>query len=319
MTRRRTVTRVAVFGDPVAHSLSPAMHNAAFRATGLAWRYDKLRVPRSRLRAALRRARRKGWRGVNLTIPLKEAALPLMDRLTPEARRAGAVNTVTFEDGRMEGHSTDGEGFLRALRDAWGFRPLGGRVIVLGAGGAARSVSVALAAAGARSIVIVNRHPARARVLSRALTRAVARTAVRAVAWPAPEAWGRMLRCADLLVNATSVGLHGGPSPVPAGAIPRRLRVADLVYNPACTALVREARARGVPAVNGAGMLVHQGALAFERWTGRCAPVRIMHRALAAALARNCRSVRASQNRCQPLAQTSGLGYRKKLKGMHAV
>jgi shikimate dehydrogenase len=311
MKRPVSVTRVAVFGDPVAHSLSPAMHNAAFRALGLAWRYGKRRVPRSRLRAALGAAKLRRWRGVNLTIPLKEAALPLMDRLTPEARRAGAVNTVTFEGGRMVGHSTDGEGFLRALRDARGYRPLGGRVVVLGAGGAARSVAAALAQAGARSIVIVNRHPARARALARALGRHRGVT-VRAVAWPAPGAWGRVLARAGLLVNATSVGLRGEPSPVPAGAMSRSLRVADLVYNPACTALLRAARSRGARAVNGEGMLVYQGALAFERWTGRRAPVRIMRRALAAAL-------KASQNRCQPLARTSRLGYRKKLKGMHAV
>jgi len=311
------VTRVAVFGDPVAHSLSPAMHNAAFRSLDLRWRYEKRRVRKARLRAALREASRRGYRGVNLTIPLKEAALRLMDRVTPAARRAGAVNTVTFECGRMEGHSTDGEGFLRSLREAWGFRPAGVRAIVLGAGGAARSVAAALAGAGARSILIVNRHPARARALARAFRRVAG--AVEGRSWPPPKAWTSLLARADLLVNATSLGLHGEPSPVPVDAMHRGLKVVDLVYNPSCTALLRAACHGGAGTLNGAGMLVHQGALAFERWTGRRAPVAIMRRALDMALAKPSRAAGASQNRCQALAHISGLRYRKKLKGMNAV
>src|SRR6185503_3216135 len=135
---------LAVFGDPVAHSLSPAMHGAALRALKLRGSYLKFRVASHDLRAALAGAVALGFRGMNLTIPLKETALPLMDRLTREARRAGAVNTVTITGGRLEGHSTDGEGFLRSLVEAWSWRPRGARVVLLGAGGAARSVAFAL-------------------------------------------------------------------------------------------------------------------------------------------------------------------------------
>ena len=285
MTRRvrAGLTRVAVFGDPVAHSLSPAMHNAAFRALGIKWVYGKERVSKARLRAALRRAMARGYRGVNLTIPLKEAALPLMDSLTPEARQARAVNTVTFESGLMEGHSTDGQGFLRALAEGRRFDPSGARVVILGAGGAARSVALALARAGARSIEILNRRPARARALARDLRR-VRNVRVRGGPLPPPDGWRARLAGARLLVNATPLGLHGEPSPVPRDALGRRLGVVDLVYNPPVTDLLRAARTRGAWGVNGAGMLVHQGALAFERWTRRRAPVAVMRRSLAAAL-----------------------------------
>jgi len=274
----------AVFGDPVAHSLSPAMHQAAYRAMGLPWRYLKIRVPRGDLAAALRMADAARLRGVNLTIPLKEAALPLMDRLTPAARRAGAVNTVTFGDGGVEGHSTDGEGFIRSLADAWRWQPRGARVVLLGAGGAARSVAFALAAAGARRLVIMNRTSARAQELAARL-RAAGEPGTAATPADA-AAWRTLLAGTDLLVNATSLGLHGEPSPVPAAALPRALRVADLIYNPPSTALLRVARARGCRIVNGEGMLVHQGALSLERWSGGRAPAEVMRRALRLELSR---------------------------------
>ncbi len=226
-------------------------------------------------------ASRLGLAGVNLTIPLKERALELMDILTPAARRAGAVNTVSFMGGRMEGHSTDGEGFLQSLAAGWGWSSRGARVVVLGAGGAARSVAFALADAGARRIMVVNRSPARAAALARSL--GDWRAAGRGLPSRAAD-WRLMLANADLLVNATPIGMHGGPSPVPAGALARGLAVADLVYNPARTALLLAARARGCRAQNGEGMLVQQGALALERWTHRRAPVEVMRGALREAL-----------------------------------
>jgi len=273
-----------VFGDPVEHSLSPAMHNAAFRSLGLPFLYLKFRVPVSSLRAALRGVRILGFRGVNLTIPLKEAALGLMDKLTPQAERVGAVNTVTIEGGRFEGHNTDGEGFLRSLRETWRFRPRGKRVMLLGAGGAARAVAFALGGAGAREIVIVNRTPGRARSLARAVARATRASVTAARLWRGTP-WERILEGADLIVNATSVGMKRGETPVPPSVVRPPIRVVDLVYSPPTTKLVGAVSRRGVRAMNGEGMLVHQGALAFERWTGMPAPVRIMRRAFRSAMA----------------------------------
>jgi len=276
----------AVFGDPVAHSLSPAMHGAAFRALGLPGIYLKFRVPVAALSDALAAAGAIGFLGVNLTIPLKEAAFRLVDSLTPEARRAGSVNTVTFgRDGRTEGHTTDGGGFLRSLREDLGMNVKGKRAVLLGAGGAAHAVAFALAGAGAYSLTILDTEPGRARRLAGAVR---AGSGV-SVEWRAADRrvrWREVLAGADLLVNATPVGMKGGDCPVPPAELAPPLAVADLVYNPPVTRLVREARRRGVRAMNGEGMLVNQGALSFERWTGIGAPVGVMRRALRAALRR---------------------------------
>ncbi len=272
---------VGVFGDPVAHSLSPAMHNAAFRAVGIAGVYMKFRVPPARLGAALRAAAALGFRGVNLTIPHKARGAALVSRLTSAARRCRSVNTITFAPGGWLGDSTDGEGFLRSLRDAWGFRARGARVVMLGAGGAARAVAFALLDAGARELVVVNRTRARGAALVRALGGG-RRARVQA---PGTDAdWADLLRGATLLVNATSLGMRGESSPVPASAMRAPLRVVDLVYHPPVTALLRAARRAGRPALNRAGMLVHQGAHAFTRWPRRRAPVPAMRQALRRAL-----------------------------------
>ncbi len=284
-----------VFGDPVSHSLSPVMHNTALKELGLACRYGKFHVPKEDLALALAGAAILGMRGINLTIPLKEAALGLMDRVTPAARRAQAVNTVSFHDGGMEGHNTDGEGFLLSLKDEWGYSPRGACAVLLGAGGAGRAVAFALMAAGVRRIVVVNRTFMRAVSLARVA--AAARTGgssslacVMARRFPSASSssaigeWRGILAGADLLVNATSIGMRGEPSQVPAVALARPLRVVDLVYTPPETDLVRLARQRGLRVMNGAGMLVHQGALSLERWTGRSVPVGTMRRALMRAL-----------------------------------
>jgi shikimate dehydrogenase len=261
------------------------MHNAAFRALGLPYVYLKFRVPVADLSRALDGAMILGFKGVNITIPLKEAVLPLVDRLTAEARRVGAVNTVTFCDGTSEGHNTDGDGFLRAMREEWDFRPHGRRAVILGAGGAARAVAFALAGHGAREVAIVNRTVDRAIRLARDVSR-VTGTLVLARRLEPGLDWSALLRDADLLVNATSVGMRGESCLVPTAALSPDLRVADLVYNPPSTALLLAARARGALNMNGCGMLVHQGALAFERWTRRRAPTAAMRLALFRSLGR---------------------------------
>lgn len=269
--------RFAVFGDPVGHSRSPVMHAAALRATGLAGTYLRFTVPRRRLRDAVAMAKEAGFRGVNLTIPLKEEAFRVPGvRPTNQARRAGAINTLTFEGDGIEGDSTDGRGFLRSLAEAWsGWSPRDARVVLLGAGGAAKSVALALSGAGVARLEIVNRTRARAARLARTLPGRAR------VANPRGAGdWRVLLRGADLLINATSLGLRGEPSPVPAPALHPALRVADLIYNPPVTSLLAAARRAGCRVVNGEGMLVHQGALSFERWTGRPAPIAAMRRAL---------------------------------------
>jgi len=277
------VTLTGLFGDPVAHSKSPAMHNAAFRSMGLPFLYLKFRVPLDMLKRELNRAALLGFRGMNLTIPLKQDAVKYMDTLTPQARRIGAVNTVTFRKGRMEGHNTDGDGFIRSLREELKFTPAGRRAVVMGAGGAARAVTFALADAGIKNLIILDSNPGRASSLASDIRRITGLEA----GWRAvnPEIrWEKILDGAELLVNATPVGMHGDASPLPPAALSRGLSVADLVYTPPVTRLIRECRRRGLRAINGSGMLILQGALSFERWTGRRAPVSVMRQALFLAL-----------------------------------
>lgn len=279
---------VGVLGWPVGHSLSPAMHNAALRALKLNWRYLLLPVHPDDIPDAVHGLRALGFAGANVTIPHKVAVCALMDELTPEALAVGAVNTIIIRDGRFTGHNTDAYGFLTALTNA-GYAPACRPALVLGAGGAARSVVYALARAGAR-VAIHNRTPERAHALAAALAPhlpGVSLQIVSAAGLPAA------LLAADLVINTTSVGMTGGPpgSPLPAGA---RLRAGatayDLIYAPRQTPFLRQARAAGLHAVGGLGMLVHQGARALELWTGRDAPVAVMQRAAQRALAARARA-----------------------------
>ncbi|HWI05518.1 MAG TPA: shikimate dehydrogenase [Acidimicrobiales bacterium] len=276
MTSAGSHTRIAaVIGSPVRHSLSPAMHNAAFRELGLDWIYVACEVAPEQVGAAFAGVRALGFGGLSVTIPHKAAALEAVDELTDAALAVGAVNTVVpVGDGRLRGENTDGAGFLASLADE-GFDP-GGRICaVVGAGGAARAVVHALAGAGAAEIVVVNRTPARAEAAA-ALAGAAGR-----VGSPAD------LSGADLVVNATPLGLAGSGSeelPVDPALLGQGQLVVDLIPNPAVTPLMRAARARGAGVAGGLGMLVHQGALAFQLWTGRPAPVGVMRSAAVRAL-----------------------------------
>lgn len=267
-----------VLGDPVDHSLSPAMHNAAFAAVGLPHLYLRYRVPTRALRSAMREARTLRMGGLNLTVPLKEAVLPFLDGVTPEAERIGAVNTIVFRpDERLVGENTDGRGFLRALRGRVTLR--GAAVVILGAGGSARAVGVALAAAGAARVTIANRTRVRGEALAERLTRA---SAAEIVAVPI-EAVGRgdALTDAMLVVNTTPLGLAGAALRVRYAATPRGCTFVDLVYGARPTPFLAGATRAGRRTLDGSMMLLHQGALAFEAWTGRRAPRAAMARALA--------------------------------------
>ncbi|MGH9277071.1 MAG: shikimate dehydrogenase [Acidimicrobiales bacterium] len=273
----------AVIGHPVGHSLSPAMHNAAFRARRLDWAYVAFDVTPDALAAAVSGMRAFGLGGLSVTIPHKEGVARLVDELSGTAEALGAVNTVVAgQNGRLRGENTDGAGFLRALREGDGFDPAHRRCLVVGAGGAARAVVKALADAGASEVVVANRTRSRAEAIV-GLAGDCGRVGV------AEEAGE-----ADLVVNATPAGMAGSgledALPLdPAHLGPGQL-VVDLVPNPAITPLIEAARERGATAANGLGMLVHQAALAFRFWTGEDAPVDVMARAALAELDRRVRA-----------------------------
>jgi shikimate dehydrogenase len=266
---------VGVIGDPVAHSLSPRLHNAAFDALGLDWVSVAFPVRAGMTAGALSAMRALEIVGLSVTMPHKEPAFAAVDDSTEVARRLEAVNCLTWRDGTLVGDSTDGEGFLAALRRAAGFDPRGRRCLVIGAGGAARAVILALADAGATDVAVVNRTAARA-----ARAAALAGSAGRVGS-------GEDVAHAELVVQATPIGMAGGNAG--SDALPFELSslhsgqvVVDLVYNPLETALLAGARAAGAEAVTGLGMLVHQAALALERWTGLGVPVEAMWAAVGA-------------------------------------
>jgi shikimate dehydrogenase len=250
-----------IFGWPVAHSRSPEMHNAAFRALGLDWRYVKLPVAPERFEETARALGASGYRGANVTIPHKLAALSVADTATTAARSVGAANTLTYEqDGSIEAHNTDAGGLLAALGDP----PHGKRTLVLGAGGAARAVVWALLEGGAAEVSIWNRTPAGAERLA-------ADFGARAVREPGAGP-------VDLVVNSTSVGLHGDSlDPLPLAGLDPAV-AADLVYRGggAETPFAAWAARAGARVVDGLEILVRQGALSFTRWTGREAPLEVM-------------------------------------------
>jgi shikimate dehydrogenase len=277
-------TRVAaVIGHPVAHSLSPALHNAAFTASGADWVYTAFDVAPGEAARALDAMRTLGLGGLSVTMPHKEAMAAAVDVCAPAARALDSVNTVVRRrDGRLEGHSTDGDGFVASLHEVG--RQVDGRaVVVLGAGGAARSVIDALARAGAASIVVVNRSAEGARLAAR-LGGAAGR--VGSIADVAD---------ADIVVNATSIGM-GAPgmsvgtdsdeTPLPIEHLRASHVVADLVYHPLDTPLLRAARLVGATAVDGLGMLVHQAALQQQLWLGRLPDTAVMRAAALAELER---------------------------------
>jgi shikimate dehydrogenase len=268
-----------VLGDPVEHSLSPAMHNAAFAALGLPHLYLRYRVQPDALPAALAEARCLNMGGLNLTIPLKEAVLPHVDRLTPEARAIGAVNTLVFRRDGILGDNTDGRGFVTSL--AGHVRVRGARAVLIGAGGAARAVAVALVRGGCHRLTLANRTGARAEALADRL-RHLGPASIDVV--PLDHlARGDALEGAAVVVNTTSAGLRGAVLPVRHAASPVRCLFVDLVYAARPTAFMAAARRAHRRALDGSGMLLHQGALAFETWTARRAPLTVMARALAEA------------------------------------
>jgi shikimate dehydrogenase len=273
-----------VLGHPVSHSRSPAMHNRAFSVLELAAVYVAFDVSPERLPDAMRGVRALGISGLNVTLPHKSAIMPLLDEVDAVAREIGAVNTVLRDGDRLLGTNTDAEGLCRALREA-GIELPGLRVTVLGAGGAARASVVGLARAGVRSVTIAARSRERSEALVAELVGLLAPVTLHAADFE-PSSLRAAFGQTDLLVQATSATLGDGPAAdhfanlLPLAALPRAASVIDLVYRPLETTVLRAANALGHPTVDGLGMLLHQGGLAFERWTGRAAPLAEMRAAL---------------------------------------
>ncbi|MBI4004291.1 MAG: shikimate dehydrogenase [Candidatus Omnitrophica bacterium] len=269
------MTRIfGVIGYPIGHSLSPAMHTAAFRALGLDALYEPFEVAPRFLAPMLRGLTLAGVEGLNVTVPLKEAVLPLLDRVDSNARAIGAVNTIVIRGRRLIGYNTDGLGLRMALQEL-GWRPRPTCAVILGAGGAARASAWELSRIRGSCLTIANRHPRRAQTLVRWLKRTHPHACIQAV--PLSEV---ALDDAELLINATTVGMRASDGlPVDARQLRRGMLVYDLVYHRQ-TPLVRAARRRGCVAANGLSMLLYQGAASLRLWLQRQPPIAVMRHAL---------------------------------------
>ena len=281
--------RAGVIGNPLSHSVSPAMFKAAFAAAGIDGAYEAWDTPPDVLEGRVDALRGTDFLGANVTIPHKQAVIPFLDGTSDTAARAGAVNTIVHADDKLIGHNTDVAGFARALREDAGFDPKGKRTMILGAGGASRAVALALVEAGAAVIFVVGRQPRKTEGVVLAMKPLTPSGTTISWAYWGDGAFLRSLKEADLVVNCTPIGVMGseqaGQSPVPAHLIEPRTLVFDVVYNPAETPLTTAAKSRGAKAVSGLGMLVYQAAESFKLWTGKDADTAAMLAAARAALA----------------------------------
>ncbi|MDE2940020.1 MAG: shikimate dehydrogenase [Chloroflexota bacterium] len=270
-------TALGIIGYPIGHSMSPVFQQAALDACGVDSRYVAYQVAPEEVEAFVNGLRQPGTLGINVTVPHKLAVMPFLDEIDDWATEAGAVNTIVNREGRLTGHNTDGYGFLRVLREGADFKPKGRRTLILGAGGAARGVVLALAREGVGVLTIANRTPERAESLAQlALNRGISARAIPLAGTDLAEA----AATAELIVNCTTIGMTHGPgedeTPLPASVIPSTALVNDLVYNPLETRLLREAAQAGAKTLGGIQMLVYQGAASFEMWLERAAPVPVM-------------------------------------------
>jgi len=279
MKSRSKIKKLAVIGDPIAHSLSPLFHNAALQKLKLPYEYRAIRVRPQDLEKFIR-GRAQGLVGFNVTLPHKESILPLLDRLSLEAKLMGAVNTVVKKEDKLIGFNTDGAGYLRSLIQNKKFSPRGKNIVLLGAGGAARGLATALGLDQAKSIKIANRTLARAMELAKGLGKQIGKVSFSAMNLEGRELENALKSC-HLLVNCTRVGLKGSAfADFPWKKLKRSALVSDIVYNPLLTPFLKAAKKHGHSIHTGEWMLVYQGALAFEMWTGAFPDVKLMHRVL---------------------------------------
>lgn len=277
-------TRIyGIFGHPVSQSLSPAMHNAAFRHLGLDCVYLAFDVDPRNVPQAVSSIRALGLCGINVTIPHKQSVMAGLDEIAPEASMVGAVNTIVNENGRLKGYNTDVSGVLRALDSELGFVPRGKDVFIVGAGGASRAVIVAMCTGGAQSVAIANRTYLKAKNLSEEFSPRFADVGFSAVPLDDSDRVSELMGQADIVINCSSAGMGDiEPLCLPLDLLGENCVVYDLVYKPPVTPLVRDSRAVGLKAESGLGMLLYQGVDAFEIWTGEDAPVEVMRDALLA-------------------------------------
>jgi shikimate dehydrogenase len=282
--------RLAVIGDPIAHSKSPQMHNPALLACGIDAQYVRVQVPVGRVAEAFRAFATAGFEGINVTIPHKFEALEAVDELDPLARTLGAVNTVHIHEGRLIGYNTDGPGFLRSVKEAFGVEVRDLRVLILGAGGGAgRAVAVQCFLEGCSTLALQNRTADKAVQLVMDLeelryARPIKTNLMHCLT---PDKLEEAISKSDLIVNGTSVGMKPDDAPLlPAGALQARHLVFDMVYRTGgqLTQLGAAAQAAGAPYSDGATLLLHQGAISFEHWFARPAPVEVMRAGLQAAI-----------------------------------
>lgn len=276
---------LGIFGHPITHSLSPKMQNAALKAAGLEreFIYLAFNIVPNDLEKALEALKVLGAKGVNVTIPHKEAVIPYLDELDAHAEAVQAVNVIVHDQGKLIGYNTDGVGFIRSLKEDAGIGPKGKKILVLGAGGAAKAVSIALASAGAGKIAIVNRTMERALSLAEKLSVWGEKPLTYDFSDKYLDNLKEEIIKSEIIVNTTSVGLY----PPELSLLtdfqelihPGQL-VADIIYNPKETLLLKQAKRKGCKILSGSGMLVYQGAEAFRLWTGLDAPVKIMRKVL---------------------------------------
>ncbi len=279
--------RVVLIGHPVAHSLSGAMHQAAFEKLGIDATYELWDKGPGTLAEAITELRTEDFLGANITIPYKERVVPLVDRQTDEAHITGAINTLTKEGRKLVGHNTDVAGFKVALDKAVGKQKMPRTAIVLGAGGGARAIVYGLIREQFQRVIVFNRHLHRAESLAKHFGKSAAHMDLRAMPWHESIIEAELAK-AKVLINATSIGLTSDESPIPAEILRPELLVLDLIY--AQTRLLRDAASTGCVTADGELMLLHQGAAAFTLWTGQPAPIDVMHEALIAAREHGLRS-----------------------------
>jgi shikimate dehydrogenase len=279
-----TTMLYGIFGYPIGHSLSPLMHNTAFAHHGLDAVYLPFAVDPGHLESAVKSVAALPIHGVNVTIPYKQAVMAWLDDVSPEARLIGAVNTIHLRDGRLHGYNTDGIGFLHSLEEAGS--PVEDRtVMLLGAGGAARAIAVQLCLSGIRRLYLANRTPGRAEALAAFLKQNIPHADISVIAM-GESSLAAHLPHTDIVVNATSIGMHAhDPMILPSTELGPRHLVCDIVYRPLHTRLLREAQRQGARTVDGLGMLLHQGAKAFEIWTAHAFPMLLIRERLLLALA----------------------------------
>lgn len=270
---------LGIFGYPVTHTLSPVMQNAAIQKLGLNYVYVPFEVRPEELESAVKSIKALGIAGVNVTVPHKENIMPFLDEVTEEAALIGSVNTIVNKDGRLIGHNTDSAGYIRSLREDAGFEPKGKNLLVIGAGGAARGIIAGLSLEGASRIIIANRTVEKAASLADEFGTKFSSVSFISASLSALKDHS-ILSSIDLIINTTSAGIEGGAPEVDFSLTPKLTLVSDIVYKPPVTPFMKAAEAAGRRTIGGLGMLIYQGAISFEIWTGQKAPVDAMKKAL---------------------------------------